>query len=143
MKSPQCSRGSRRMDMREPEQLSTEEFKEAFPPSLLEEVISPDRVPMKKQADRYNTGKPELSFLMDAPLAMQGLANRFSLGARKYSRDNWKLGLPTKQVIDSLLRHIMAYSNGELTDEDGGEHVDAIVWNAVVLSEQSKRGMVF
>lgn len=106
-------------------------------PSLLEEVIFPD----KQQADRYNEGKPELSYLLDAPLAMKGLASRFSLGAKKYSRDNWKLGLPTNQVIDSLLRHLIAYQNGELVDEDGGEHVDAIVWNAVVLSEQSKRGM--
>src|SRR3546814_8933892 len=46
----------------------------------------------KPQADRYNTGKPELSYLFDAPLAMEGLAQRFSLGAKKYSRDNWKKG---------------------------------------------------
>ena len=99
-------------------------------PSLLEKVIFPD------QADRYNTGKPELSYILDAPLAMEGLANRFSLGAKKYSRDNWKKGLPDVQVIDSLLRHLKAYQNGEALDEDGGNHVDAIVWNAVVLSEQ-------
>lgn len=98
-------------------------------------------VPVKEQADRYNEGKPELSYLLDAPLAMEGLANRFALGAKKYSRDNWKKGLPTEQIIDALLRHLKAYHNGELVDEDGGEHVDAIVWNAVVLSEQSKRGI--
>lgn len=90
----------------------------------------------KSQADRYNDGKAELSYLFDAPLAMYGLASRFSLGARKYSRDNWKLGLPDIQVIDALLRHLSAYQNGEVYDPDGGYHVDAIVWNAVVLSEQ-------
>lgn len=111
-------------------------------PSLLEEVIFPDETyPLidglpKTQADRYNEGKPELSYILDAPLAMKGLANRFSLGAKKYSRDNWKKGLPDVQVIDSLLRHLIAYQNGEVYDSDGGLHVDAIVWNAVVLSEQ-------
>src|SRR3546814_19950201 len=105
-------------------------------PSLLEETIF-DGYPLteglpKPQADRYNTGKPELSYLFDAPLAMEGLAQRFSLGAKKYSRDNWKKGLPTNQLIDSLLRHIKAYQNGELNDEDGGEHGDAIVWNAEI-----------
>lgn len=97
----------------------------------------------KEQADRYNHGKAQLSFVFDAPLAMEGLANRFELGAKKYSRDNWKKGLPDVQVIDALLRHLSAYQNGETTDPDGGYHVDAIVWNAVVLSEQfHKRNQV-
>ena len=90
----------------------------------------------KQRADRFNTGKPELSFVFDAPLAMEGLANRFALGAKKYARDNWKKGLPDIEIIDALLRHLSAYQNGESTDPDGGYHVDAIVWNAVVLSEQ-------
>lgn len=88
------------------------------------------------QADRYNEGKPELSYIFDAPLAMEGLANRFSLGAKKYSRNNWKKGFPQEGIIDSLLRHLSAFQNGEVYDFDGGLHVDAIVWNAVVLSEQ-------
>jgi hypothetical protein len=105
-------------------------------PSLLEEVVFPD----KKQADRYNSGKSELSYILDAPLAMQGLAERFSLGAKKYSRDNWKLGLPEVELEDALLRHLKAFHNGELLDfKDGGHHIDAVVWNAVVLAEQYHR----
>lgn len=88
------------------------------------------------QADRYNEGKPQLSFIFDAPLAMEALARRFEMGAKKYARDNWKKGFPDIQVIDSLLRHVSAYQNGETSDPEGGNHVDAIVWNAVVLAEQ-------
>jgi len=88
------------------------------------------------RADRYNEGKPQLSFILDAPLAMEGLARRFELGAKKYARDNWKKGLPDVEIIDSLMRHLLAYHNGEVSDPDGGFHVDAIVWNAVVLSQQ-------
>jgi hypothetical protein len=88
------------------------------------------------KADRFNEGKPQLSYVFDAPLAMEGLVRRFELGAKKYSRDNWKKGLDDVEVIDSLLRHLKDYYNGEILDEDGGYHVDAILWNAVVLSEQ-------
>ena len=91
---------------------------------------------MSNKADRFNAGKPQLSYILDAPLAMEGLARRFELGAAKYSRDNWKKGLDDTSIIDSLLRHLKAYQNGEYYDEDGGTHADAIVWNAVVLSEQ-------
>lgn len=76
---------------------------------------------------------------------MEGLANRFALGTQKYSRDNWKQGFDKDSLIDSLLRHLSKYKNGEPIEEefdkDGNSlgfypHVDAIVWNAVVLSEQ-------
>ena len=93
-------------------------------------------VDTKEVALRYNEGKPELSFILDAPLAMKGLAERFALGARKYPRHNWKKGFQQESLIDSLLRHLLAFQNGEVYDEDGGLHVDAIVWNSVVLSEQ-------
>lgn len=102
----------------------------------------------EKKALRYNSGKPQLSYMLDAPLAMEGLARRFELGAKKYYRDNWKLGLNDTEVIDCLMRHLMAYANGEVVceefDKDGNSlgfqpHIDAVVWNAVVLSEQYHR----
>ncbi len=91
----------------------------------------------KEKALRYNEGKPQLSYLLDFPLAAKGLAARFELGAKKYERDNWKKGLDNLELIDSLLRHLVKLHNGEWFDpKDGGTHVDAVVWNAVVLSEQ-------
>lgn len=91
---------------------------------------------MPKTALRNNKGKPELSYIFEAPLAMEGLANRFALGTLKYSRDNWKDGFDNNTLFDSLLRHLSKYKNGEIIDEDGGYHVDGIMWNAVVLAEQ-------
>lgn len=104
---------------------------------------------MPERADRYNEGKVQLSFIFDAPMAMEGLCRRYELGAKKYARDNWKKGLPTKELIDCLLRHVKAHQNGEYMseefDKDGNSlgyhpHVDAIMWNAVVLAEQYYRG---
>lgn len=92
---------------------------------------------MEAKAERYNTGKAQLSYILDAPLALEGLASRFELGANKYSRNNWKKGFDDLKLIDSLLRHLSKYQNGEYEDsQDGGYHIDAVVWNALVLSEQ-------
>lgn len=103
---------------------------------------------MSTNALRHNKGKPQLSYLLDAPLAMSGLAKQFELGTRKYSRDNWKKGFPQNELIDSLLRHLAPLQNGvyeeEEFDEEGNSigfvnHCDALLWNAVVLSEQIHR----
>lgn len=94
---------------------------------------------MEEKGLRYNEGKPQLSYLLDFPLAAKGLAARFEIGAKKYGRDNWKKGLDETQIIDSLMRHLLAFNNGEVYDEDGGLHVDAILWNAAVLSEHAHK----
>jgi len=106
-------------------------------PSLLEEVLFPD----KEQADRYNEGKPELSYILDNPEAIDGLAHHFALGSKKYARNNYKKGLPQVQVINSLLRHIKDYNNkiDIGTDKETNikfNTVDAILWNALILSQQ-------
>jgi len=90
-----------------------------------------------EQALRYNTGKPELSFLLSAPYAMTGLAEVFTEGAKKYPRDNWKKGFPKDQLVDSLLRHLMAYQNGQENDEETGcNHLNHVLWNAMALADE-------
>lgn len=96
---------------------------------------------MANLADRYNEGKPELSYILDNPAALAGLAHHFSLGTEKYTRNNYKKGLEQLGVINSLLRHISDFNNGidsGLDDKTGKPFntVDSILWNALILSEQ-------
>lgn len=55
------------------------------------------------------------------------LAKHFQDGARKYSDNNWKRGIPTNVFMDSALRHLFKFLRGD-TDEP---HDRAFVWNLV------------
>ncbi len=65
------------------------------------------------------------------PRALLKLARRFEYGAAKYKRDNWKQGIPLSRYVDSLYRHLWAFMDGDDTED----HLGAIIWNAVCLSE--------
>jgi hypothetical protein len=94
----------------------------------------------KYLADRFNSGKPDLVYLLDFPEAIRELTEVAEYGANKYSKHNWKKGLKVRSVASSLLRHLAAYIDGEDVDEESGLfHTGAIVWNAMVLAEMSKR----
>ena len=95
----------------------------------------------KLKALRYNKGKPQLSYLLDTPLANNELAKVFEEGAKKYERGNWKLGLENDKLMDSTLRHLQAYASGEEVDtETGCHHLAHVDWNVKVLLEQVLKG---
>ena len=70
-------------------------------------------------------GKPPMR-LIPWDLIRNRLAYHYGDGAEKYGEENWRKGQPKDATFDSLLRHLVAYRNGE-TDED---HLSAIIWNA-------------
>lgn len=55
------------------------------------------------------------------------LSKHFEAGAKKYSENNWKKGIPLHCYIDSGVRHYLKYLRGD-TDEP---HDRAFVWNMV------------
>jgi len=89
---------------------------------------------------RHNSGKTQLSYILDADIAMKGMCDVFEFGAKKYERNNWKKGLNTKEVMDSLLRHLTSYASGEVLDPESGlPHIDHITCNAVFLATFGER----
>lgn len=87
---------------------------------------------------RYNVGKPPISMVLDADQAIKGAADVLAFGAEKYSRGNWLGGLSHVEIVDSLMRHLMAYNKGEDIDPESGlRHVDHITCNALFLGQMT------
>ena len=97
-------------------------------------VLGPD------VADRHNDGKPEMSYVLQGPKGLAGLAKVLEFGGRKYDRGNWLKGFPDTSLIDSMMRHLTAYISGEVLDPESGlPHIDHIHANAKFLAEHGDR----
>lgn len=57
--------------------------------------------------------------------ALIRLSQHFERGSVKYGDRNWEKGIPLHSYMDSALRHIVKYMDGQ-TDED---HLCAAAWN--------------
>lgn len=55
------------------------------------------------------------------------LSKHFENGAMKYAERNWEKGIPIHSFIDSAIRHLMNYLDGQI-DED---HLCAAAWNCM------------
>jgi len=65
--------------------------------------------------------KPMVSLIQ--PEFILGMAKVMTIGAEKYSIDNWMLGnsqTDIRRYKDALLRHILAYTSGEKNDPETG-----------------------
>jgi hypothetical protein len=90
------------------------------------------------RGDRDNANKAPVSMVLEAPHAIEAIARVLQFGANKYARSNWKKGLPVTEIIDSMLRHQLAYLNGETIDPESGlRHTDHIACNALFLAEMA------
>jgi len=86
-----------------------------------------------EKAERHNKEKLKWS-LVDSD-ALVPMVQVLEFGANKYAPDNWKKGLPTLEICESLIRHLYAYMNGEDNDTESGlPHVGHIMANSMFLS---------
>lgn len=84
------------------------------------------------QALRYNEGKLQWS-MVDFD-SLEGLVRVLEYGAKKYSKGNWKKGMPVTQVTESLMRHLFAFLKGEDVDpESGCRHISHVMCNTMFL----------
>lgn len=73
---------------------------------------------------------------------IEDLVKLYHRGAKKYKPDSWKqLNDGFNRYRAALLRHMMAYLNGERYDkETGSNHLTAVAWNAIAMLWFDKHG---
>lgn len=71
------------------------------------------------EGKKFDSGKLSWSLL---PFdAVKEIVKILDHGAKKYAPDNWKKVVPFKQrYFDALMRHLVAWQNGETVDKDSG-----------------------
>lgn len=67
------------------------------------------------------------AFCHDLSEALLELAKHYEDGAKKYSDNNWKLGIDLHCYIDSAIRHYIKWLRGD----DDEPHARAVLWNLV------------
>ena len=90
---------------------------------------------------KFDEGKLQWSLLPWSGL--KGAVEVLMMGAKKYSRDNWK-EVPDAKVryLDAMLRHVAAMQDGDGIDPESGlPHIDHVVCNAMFLAHfEAERG---
>jgi len=82
---------------------------------------------------KYDDGK--LRYSLVPPIAMKGLAEVLTFGAKKYAPNSWQT-VPNGQerYLDALYRHLEAYRAGEKIDSDSGlSHLSHAISNVAFL----------
>lgn len=115
--------------------VSAEPFKVPVPPGSSISVpnfnSTSDCIEPQK-ALRYNEGK--LHWSMIDFKSLEGMVRVLEMGTKKYSKDNWKLGMPVTEVCESLMRHLLAFMSGETTDQESGcSHMSHVMVNAMFV----------
>jgi hypothetical protein len=86
---------------------------------------------------KHDGGKPDYTLL---PFnALEEVVKVLSFGAKKYSRENWKLVADFKnRYLAAAMRHTTAHARGELYDpETGLHHLSHAIVSLMYLVEDS------
>jgi hypothetical protein len=81
---------------------------------------------------RYNKGKRRFDLIPPDSLAV--LADVLTVGSEKYAERNWEAGMPYKDALGSLERHLQAWKAGEDNDPESGlPHLAHVMCNAMFI----------
>jgi hypothetical protein len=72
---------------------------------------------------KHDNGKPRISLIPRE--ALEGAAKALTFGANKYNAHNFKKGIEYSRLVDAVMRHLIAWVDGEDNDfESGLSHLD-------------------
>ena len=71
------------------------------------------------------------------PTVLWRLGELYGKGAEKYSARNWERGYDWSLSLAALKRHLNLWEQGEIVDEEGFNHLIAVIWHAFALEQFS------
>jgi len=142
------------MDVGKKVGLTIEEAQNIFKSKISEELITEEvstndtNIEQTKtaRAVRNNIGK--LRYNLIPPYPMEQIAKLYTYGAKKYSPNNWKKGMPWSECVAALKRHLAAFEAvedydydqdcagckvGDCNNHSGLFHMVSVAWNAITL----------
>lgn len=82
---------------------------------------------------KYDDGKLRTDLI--PPECIKAVAWIYTFGAKKYDDNNWRKGMKFSRVYGALLRHLLAWYEGEDNDpETGKSHTWHAMWGCVTLA---------
>lgn len=107
---------------------------EGYQPKSLGSGSAQDEWTRIKTSDfvKADSGKLQWSLLPFEEL--KDVVRVLMLGAKKYTPDNWKKCDDVTRYKDALMRHVISYVSGDITDEESGlSHLAHAVCNCLFL----------
>lgn len=114
------------------------------PIKRVEEELQIDQVkqPNAQGGIKFDQGKKDYTLLFqDLKVTVDEVTDVLELGAKKYARGNYKL-IESDRYHKALLRHLMSYLSGEITDPETGKHhlAHAICCAAFLIEREVIKG---
>jgi len=96
---------------------------------------------LTKGGVKYDNDKLEWS-LIPMLECLEGVVRVLMYGAKKYTRDNWKAGMPWTRVSDAAKRHLFAWDALEDLDaETSLNHIDHALCELLFLRYYIRKGV--
>lgn len=100
-------------------------------PDINYDIITNNRGGLKEVSIE---GKPKTMFQLLEPNFIEGFADVLTLGAKKYSRNNWKK-VDRDEYERAIYHHLNEYFKGNKNDlESGKSHLFHVACNAMFLN---------
>lgn len=105
-------------------------FKNGYIPTRrLDEITTESKLGGKK----YDQGK--IRYDLIPPVAYEGIAKVFTMGAKKYGDRNWEGGVDYLRLYAATMRHLQAWRQGiDIDEESGLSHLYHAMCNLMMLS---------
>jgi hypothetical protein len=96
-------------------------------------TMTKEEIEKSEKGLRFNTGKLRWGLVVFK--ALEPMVKVLMFGAAKYTDNNWKKGLPPREVLECMQRHLAALLDGEVNDPESGlPHIGHVQCNAMFYS---------